>query len=154
MVLVLCQQLRQIGYEGAILLQTVESGSDSKVAGLDAGADDYIVKPYPPGRTVCPPQGAAASGLLALSRRLLQWGELQLNPRAFEVSYRDQPITLSPKEFNLLELFMRNPQRVFDNATLLERVWGFDETPGEETVRTHIKRLRQKLKRGGATSCD
>ncbi|MBE9138761.1 response regulator [Nodosilinea sp. LEGE 07088] len=145
----LCRQLRQGGYGGAILLQTVEADSDYKVAGLDAGADDYIVKPFS--------LEELSARIRALLRRpqgitdpILQWGKLQLDPSLCQVSYGDRPITLSPKEYNLLELFMRNPQRVFNNAMLLERIWGFDETPGEETVRTHIKRLRQKLKQAGA----
>jgi DNA-binding response OmpR family regulator/HPt (histidine-containing phosphotransfer) domain-containing protein len=145
----LCRQLRQIGYTGAILLQTVEADSDYKVAGLDAGADDYIVKPFS--------LEELSARIRALLRRpqematpVLQWNKLQLNPSTCEVFYEDNLISLSPKEYNLLELFMRNPQRVFNSNMLLERVWRFDETPGEETVRTHIKRLRQKLKRAGA----
>ena len=145
----LCRQLRQVGYSGAILLQTAEAESDYKVAGLDAGADDYIVKPFP--------LEELSARIRALLRRpqdmagpILQWGKIQINPSTCEVFYGDTPISLSPKEYNLLDLFMRNPQRVFSNTMLLERVWGSDETPGEETVRTHIKRLRQKLKRAGA----
>lgn len=145
----LCQQLRQGGYGGAILLQTVEADSDYKVAGLDAGADDYIVKPF-----LLEELSARIRALLrrpqGITNPVLQWGKLQLNPSICQVSYGDRPVTLSPKEYNLLELFLRNPQRVFNSAVLLERVWGFDETPGEETVRTHIKRLRQKLKQAGA----
>ena len=108
-----------------------------------------------PWKNCLPASGRCCVGLLALSRRCCSGESCQLNPRAFEVSYRDQPITLSPKEFNLLELFMRNPQRVFDNATLLERVWGFDENPRrKKPSETHIKRLRQKLKRGRSNLCD
>lgn len=145
----LCRQVRQVGYSGAILLQTTESDSDYKVAGLDAGADDYIVKPFS--------LNELSARIRALLRRpqtvtapVLQWGEIQLNPITCQVSYANQPVALSPKEYNLLELFMRNPQRVFNSTMLLEQVWRFDETPGDETVRTHIKRLRQKLKQVGA----
>lgn len=145
----LCRKLRQASYDGSILLLTAEGDSKQKVEGLDAGADDYVVKP-------CPTDELAAR-IRALLRRpreinspILQWGALQLDPGTCQVYFADQNISLSPKEYGLLELFLRNPQRVFSNAMLLERLWGFDEMPGEETIRSHIKRLRRKLKGSGA----
>jgi len=147
----LCQRLRQTGYEGAILLQTAEADSDRKVGGLDAGADDYVVKPYT--------LNELSARIRALLRRphpiadvTLHWGLLRLNTSTCIVTYNQQPVQLSPKEFNLLELLMRNPQWVFSSSVLLERVWLFDESPGEEAVRTLVKRLRQKLKQAGATA--
>jgi DNA-binding response OmpR family regulator/HPt (histidine-containing phosphotransfer) domain-containing protein len=146
----LCRRLRQAEYQGAILLLSALGGKADKVAGLDAGADDYVVKP-------CGVEELTAR-MRALLRRpqvltdaLLLWGDLQLDPATREVRYGDRWLNLSPKEYGLLELFLRNPQRIFSASLLLERLWGFEEVPGEETVRTHIKRLRQKLKRAGAT---
>ncbi|MGP1384546.1 MAG: response regulator [Thainema sp.] len=145
----LCRQLRDADYKGAILLLTAQDDAHSKVIGLDSGADDYVVKP-------CTTEELTAR-IRALLRRprettapILQWGTLQLNPSTCQITLADQEITLSPKEYGLLELFLRNPQRIFSNAMLLERLWGFDETPGDETIRTHIKRLRRKLKSAGA----
>ncbi len=145
----LCRRLRQADYQGAILLLSALGGKADKVAGLDAGADDYVVKP-------CGVEELTAR-MRALLRRpqvltdaLLLWGELQLDPATREVRYGSRLLDLSPKEYGLLELFLRNPQRIFSASLLLERLWGFEEVPGEETVRTHIKRLRQKLKRAGA----
>lgn len=145
----LCRQLRTVHYKGAILLLTAQDNAHSKVAGLDAGADDYVVKP-------CTTEELAAR-IRALLRRpheitnpILHWGALQLDPSTCQVSLDSKEITLSPKEYGLLELFLRNPQRIFSNAMLLERLWGFEETPGDETIRTHIKRLRRKLKSAGA----
>ena len=145
----LCRQLRQANYEGPILLLTAKGDSNYKIEGLDAGADDYVVKP-------CPTEELSAR-IRALLRRpreisspILQWGALQLDPRTCQVYYADNDISLSPKEYGLLELFLRNPQRVFSSTVLLERLWGFDEMPGEETIRSHIKRLRRKLKSAGA----
>jgi len=146
----LCRQLRQTHYKGFILLLTAEGDSHRKIIGLDAGADDYVVKP-------CLPEELSAR-IRALLRRprdlsstVLHWGRLHLDPSSCTVLYEGAELSLSPKEYSLLELFLRNPQRIFSSAALLERLWGFDETPGEETVRTHIKRLRQKLKRAGIT---
>ncbi|MGB3201928.1 MAG: response regulator, partial [Nodosilinea sp.] len=145
----LCQRLRQRGYAGPILLLTGRSSSTDKVRGLNAGADDYLVKPY----TLT----ELTARIRALLRRpptvkplSLGWGMLQLDPNAAQVTVANQPVTLSPKEYGLLELFLRYPDRIFSNTVLLERLWSADETPGEETIRTHIKRLRSKLKRAGS----
>lgn len=147
----LCRELRRDSYEGAIMLLTAQGDSRCKVSGLDAGADDYVVKP-------CSTEELSAR-IRALLRRprevaapVLQWGSLQLDPTTRQVNFAGQQIPLSPKEYSLLELFLRTPQRVFSSATLLERLWGFDEMPGEETIRTHIKRLRRKLKRAGVSN--
>lgn len=145
----LCRRLRQADYEGPVLLLTAKGDSTHKIEGLDAGADDYVVKP-------CPTEELSAR-IRALLRRprevtslILQWGALQLDPSTCQVMFGANEILLSPKEYGLLELFLRNPQRVFSSAALLERLWGFDEMPGEETIRSHIKRLRRKLKSAGA----
>ena len=145
----LCRQLRQADYDGPILLLTAKGDSSYKIEGLDAGADDYVVKP-------CPTEELSAR-IRALLRRpreiaspILQWGLLQLDPTTCQVYFANNNISLSPKEYGLLELFLRNPQRVFSSTALLERLWGFDEMPGEETIRSHIKRLRRKLKSAGA----
>lgn len=145
----LCQRLRQRGYAGPILLLTGRSSSTDKVRGLNAGADDYLVKPYT--------LAELTARIRALLRRpptvnvlSLRWGTLQLDPNAVQVTVANQPVTLSPKEYGLLELFLRYPDRMFSNTVLLERLWSADETPGEETIRTHIKRLRRKLKRAGS----
>lgn len=146
----LCQRLRQAQYAGAILLLTSKGDERFKVAGLDAGADDYVVKSCTPAELV-----ARLRALLRRPRDLMDtvlvWGDLQLDLNACQTTVSAEPLSLSPKEYGLLELFLRNPQRVFSNTMLLERLWTFEETPGEETVRTHIKRLRRKLKQVGVT---
>jgi DNA-binding response OmpR family regulator/HPt (histidine-containing phosphotransfer) domain-containing protein len=146
----LCQRLRQARYAGAILLLTSKGDERFKVAGLDAGADDYVVKSCSPGELV-----ARLRALLRRPRELMDtvlvWGTLHLDLNTCQVTVGDQALSLSPKEYGLLELFLRNPQRVFSSAVLLERLWTFEETPGEDTVRTHIKRLRRKLKKAGTT---
>lgn len=145
----LCQQLRQQGYNGPILLLTAKGTSTDKVLGLDAGADDYVVKP-------CTTEELGARIRALLRRRgtsgnpHLMWGDLCLDPNTCQVTYQDQLLSLSPKEYALLELFLRNPQRTLSSNAILEHLWGFDDSPGEETVRAHIKRLRRKLKDVGA----
>ncbi|MGB6014911.1 MAG: response regulator, partial [Nodosilinea sp.] len=146
----LCQRLRQTGYAGPILLLTGRSSSTDKVRGLNAGADDYLVKPY----TLV----ELTARIRALLRRpptvndsSLHWGSLQLDPNAGQVTVANRLVLLSPKEYGLLELFLRYPDRIFSNTVLLERLWSADEAPGEETIRTHIKRLRRKLKQAGSS---
>lgn len=145
----LCQRIRLQGHTVPILLLTAKDQSRDKVRGLDAGADDYLVKP-------CTLEEFCAR-IRALLRRgdrpevpTLEWGELHLDPNTCEVSYQQKPCPLSSKEHGLLELFLRNPRRVFSSGAILEHLWTFGETPGEETVRAHIKRLRRKLKAVGA----
>jgi DNA-binding response OmpR family regulator/HPt (histidine-containing phosphotransfer) domain-containing protein len=144
----LCQRLRQTGYKGAILLLTARSSSDDKVLGLNAGADDYLVKPYT--------LAELTARLRALRRRpqsmqslTLHWGAVQLDANASQVTVAGHPLALTPKEYGLLELFLRYPDRIFSNTVLLERLWSLEEAPGAETIRTHIKRLRHKLKQAG-----
>lgn len=80
---------------------------------------------------------------------MLEWGALQLNPSTCDVIYNNQPVTLTPTEYRLLELFMRNSTRVYSRSAILDHLWSFDEPPSEDTIRAHIKGLRQKLKSSG-----
>lgn len=145
----LCQRLRQHQYHKPILLLTAKGHSSDKVIGLDAGADDYVVKPCTI-EELCARIRALLRRQHTASTPVLEWGDLRLDPGTCEVTYQGQILALSPKEYGLLELFLRSPQRVFSSSIILEHLWGFDDAPGEETVRTHIKRLRRKLKTAGA----
>ncbi|MBD1920987.1 response regulator [Microcoleus sp. FACHB-831] len=145
----LCQRLRQSGYQMPILLLTGRDSSHDKVVGLDAGADDYVVKPFEPEELVARVRALLRRGS-STSLPVLEWGELRLDPTSCEVSYGTRPIQVTPKEYSLLELLLRNNRRVFSCGMILEHLWSYEETPGEEAVRTHIKGLRQKLKAAGA----
>jgi diguanylate cyclase (GGDEF)-like protein len=144
----LCRQMRQHGIKAPIILVTAQDSSTNKIIGLDAGADDYVTKPFDlqevtarirallrRGSTILPPQ--------------LQWENLRLDPNICEVTYLGTILRLTPKEYSLLELFLRNPQRVFSSGAIIDHLWSFEETPGEDTVRAHLKGLRQKLRAGG-----
>ncbi len=145
----LCRRVRAHGYQTPILLVTGRGSSHDKAIGLDAGADDYIVKPID--------QEELTARIRALLRRggtafqsVLEWGRLQLDPATREVNYAGQPLSLSPKEFSILEFFLRNGRRVFTYSVILDQLWAYEETPSEDSVRTHIKGLRQKFRRVGA----
>jgi DNA-binding response OmpR family regulator/HPt (histidine-containing phosphotransfer) domain-containing protein len=141
----LCQQIRSQGSAVPVLILTGQDDHHHKAIGLDAGADDYVVKPFDPEELL-----ARVRALLRRSGEVtptvLHWGNLQLDPSSCQVTYGDRPVTLTPKEYALTELFLRNPKRVFSCSAILDHLWAYEEAPGEEAVRTHIKGLRQKLK--------
>lgn len=144
----LCKYLRKAGNDTPIILMTARDCSTDKVAGLDAGADDYLVKPFEPEELL-----ARIRALLRRSEGLvspiLQWGDLRLDPQNSKVTCCHSLVAVTPKEYALLELFLRNPNRIFSPDTLLDRVWSFEDSPNVGSVRTHIKGLRRKLKKAG-----
>jgi DNA-binding response OmpR family regulator/HPt (histidine-containing phosphotransfer) domain-containing protein len=145
----LCRQIRDQGLQMPILLLTGQDNSHDKAIGLDAGADDYVVKPFDEEELVARVRALLRRGG-AITQPVLARGDLRLDPSSCEVTYGTTPISLTPKEYALLELFLRNSRRVFSCGMILEHLWSYEETPGEEAVRTHIKGLRQKLKAVGA----
>ncbi|PZV14610.1 MAG: protein RcaC [Leptolyngbya sp.] len=147
----LCQRFRAKGYDTPILLLTAQDARTVKVQGLDAGADDYVVKPFDPVELV--------ARIRALLRRsssnpfpLLSWGALLLNPSTCEVTYNGQPLVFTTKEYEFLELLLRDSQYVFSSDELIDRLWSSEDFPSEATVRSHLRRVRQKLTAAGAPS--
>lgn len=132
-----------------ILVLTGESAIAQKVICLDAGADDHVVKPIDLDELL-----ARIRALLrrAMGQRspLLQWGELQLDPSTYEVKFKQQIVSLTSKEYAVLELLLRHPQQVFSPAHLIDRIWAGDDSRTDATVRFYIQTLRQKLKQVGA----
>lgn len=144
----LCRRIRSHSLWTPIVIIADQGPMSEKTAGLDAGADDYLVKPFHPDEL--------SARIRALLRRnvpaavfCFDWGNLHLNPVSTEVRHCSDVLPLTPKEFALLELFLRHPQQVFSCSVILDRLWPYPEAPSEEAVRTHIKGLRQKLKAGG-----
>lgn len=145
----LCQRLRSENDTTPILLLTSESASTAKVSALDAGADDYVVKPVDTQELV-----ARIRALLRRSSNcplpIMTWGALFLNPSTCEVTYDGLPLTLTTKEYELLELLLRTSPNLLSVEEILDRLWSSDDFPSEATVRSHIRRLRQKLVEIGA----
>ena len=144
----ICRRLRSHGNRTPVLLLTAQDNNSSKVIGLDAGADDYVAKPYNLAELSARIRALLRRGSFALPP-VLEWGNLRLDPGICEVSYGDQQLHLTPKEYSLLELFLRNRHRVFSCSAILDHLWSFEEIPGEDTVRAHIKGLRMKLRAAG-----
>ncbi|MCA1992627.1 MAG: response regulator transcription factor [Coleofasciculus sp. S288] len=145
----LCQRMRSRGYYLPILMLTARDTSSDKITGLDAGADAYIVKPFNLQELLAQIRALLRRGS-AGSAPILQWGSLRLNPSTYEVSYDNRPLRLTPKEFTILELLLRNGRRVLSRAAMIEHGWSWQEPPEEQTVKSYIKSLRSKLRTAGA----
>ena len=145
-----CQRLRQHGLHTPVLLLTAKDTSTDKVIGLDAGADDYVVKPFDLQELMARIRALLRRGNSTLPP-MMEWGKLRLDPGTTEVVYGNQPLHLTPKEYQLIELFLRQGRRTLNRSTILEQLWTSEEPPGEETVKVHIRSLRQKLAAAGAT---
>jgi diguanylate cyclase (GGDEF)-like protein len=144
----LCQRLRSQGNQTPIILLTAKDTSTNKVMGLDAGADDYIAKPFDLQELLARIRALLRRGGSTLPP-LLEWRNLSLNPSTCEVTWETQPVHLTPKEYGLLELLLRSYNRIFSCGALIDHLWSFEEPPTEDTVRSHLKGLRMKLRAAG-----
>ena len=142
------RQLRSSGDRTPVLMLTAREGVADRVAGLDAGADDYLVKPF------------ALEELLARLRALLRrtggsgrdvlrFGDLELDQARHEVRRGGRPIELTRTEFLLLELFLLNPRQVLTRSVIFDRVWGFDFGPSSNSLEVYVGYLRRKTEAGG-----
>ena len=144
----LCKRLRTVGCTAYVLMLTARDTTGDKVIGLDAGADDYMIKPFE--------LDELAARIRAMSRRnpsvqqTVQYGKLQLDPVAHSIAYAGNILALTPKEHMILECFLKSPTQVFSRSMLLEKLWEFDQISGEDTIKTHITNLRRKLKTAGS----
>ncbi|HEY9786056.1 MAG TPA: response regulator transcription factor [Candidatus Obscuribacterales bacterium] len=141
----LCKSYRSAGGKSPVMLMTVKSTEEDKESGLDCGADDYLVKPFG--------LRELSARIRALLRRagdrqasnVLHCAEIELHPAARRVTRNGREIHLEPREFSLLEFFMRHPNQVFDADALIARVWNSDSLISPDSLRTYIKNLRRKL---------
>ncbi len=127
-----------------VIMVTALSDEDDRVTGLDAGADDYIVKPFSQRELLARIRAALRRGGVS-DDEVLKVGELKLDAASHQVTIGDAAIALSPTEYRLLEFFMRHPGRVYSRSQLLDSVWGGNVYVEERTVDVHIRRLRKAL---------
>ena len=128
-----------------ILMLTARGDEPDKIAGLDAGADDYITKPFSTQELLARIRAVLRRRPPEQAGERVQVGELVLDGETHRVSFREQPLKLGPTEFKLLNHLMHNPERVHSRAQLLDKVWGDHVFIEERTVDVHIKRLREAL---------
>lgn len=138
-----CHRLRAAGDWTPVLILTARSSIDDRVAGLDAGADDYLVKPFALAELL--------ARLRAMLRRqvggdseVLRFADLSLNLGTYTASRGDRSFHVTRTEFALLELFLRNPRQVLPRGLILERVWGFDDRSSSNSLEVYVGNLRRK----------
>ena len=133
-----------------ILMLTARGDEADKVSGLDAGADDYITKPFSTQELMARIRAVLRRRAPDKSEDIVSLGELALDAAAHRVSWKGRPLKLGPTEFKLLHFLMKHPERVHSRQQLLDRVWGDHVFIEERTVDVHVKRLREALGAGGA----
>ncbi|MFH1171286.1 MAG: response regulator transcription factor [bacterium] len=142
----ICREMRKAGLHHPILVLTARDKTSDRIEGLDSGADDYLVKPFSFEELL--------ARIRALLRRpnqtlgtVLRVGDLELHPETFTVWRAEKAISLSNKEFALLEYLMRNPERILSKDQIIQHVWDFDADILPNTVEAFIASLRQKVDR-------
>lgn len=143
------QKLRSEGVKTPVMMLTAKGQKDDRITGFNAGADDYLPKPFEPDELIC--------RVRAMMRRsedykptVLSAGDLSLNTSSGILECAGNTVRLSGKEFQLMEMFMRNPGIIFSTDRLMERIWGWDSDAGINVVWVHISNLRKKLKAIGS----
>jgi DNA-binding response OmpR family regulator len=149
--LAFCQNLRLQGHQMPIMILSETSATADRIAALEAGADDFVTQPIDLHELLVRIRTLLRRGKETVEE-VLTWEDLRFNCSTGEVTYHAQTLHLTPKEYRLLELFLRNPSKVFSRSALLDRIWNPGEFPSEQAVNTQIKGLRQKLKAVGIQS--
>lgn len=139
-----CRRIRKTSNVPIIML-TAKGQEDDRVHGLQIGADDYVTKPFSPRELVARIEAVLRRSGHAAPSELLQAGELHLDRKRRRVLVGGQEVELTPKEFDLLALFMQHRGEVLDREYLLEQVWGYEYIGGTRTLDVHVRRLRQKI---------
>lgn len=147
--LTVCQRLRAAG-DVPILILTARDAVPDRVKGLDAGADDYVVKPFSFDELLARIRALLRRRQPAAEREVLRFADLTLNPNTREVYRGNRRIELTAREFEILQLFMEHPRQVLTRNTLYDRIWSYDFGGESNIIEVYIRYLRTKLEEGGA----
>lgn len=139
----ICRRFRSLGHSTPIIMLTGKTGVDDRVTGLDSGADDYLVKPFHVVELLARIRALLRRPENTLSSNVIKVGALTVDMERRVAKKGDTELHLLPKEFQLLELFIRNPDRLFSTDDLIQRVWESNTEVGPYAVRSSVKRLRQ-----------
>jgi two-component system response regulator MprA len=144
-----CKRLRAAGNRIPVLMLTARDQVEDRVAGLDAGADDYVVKPFALEELLARVRALLRRSGAAPGEETLRFADLELDPVAHEVRRGGEPIELTRTEFSLLELCLRNPRQVLTRSVIFERVWGYDFGYASNSLDVYVGYLRRKTEAGG-----
>jgi two-component system response regulator MprA len=144
-----CRRLREAGDRTPVLMLTARDAVDDRVAGLDAGADDYLVKPFALRELLARVRALLRRTIDTEDRGVLRFADLVLDQSSYEGRRADRLLDLTRTEFLLLELLMRHPRQVLPRETILERVWGFDFATTSNSLDVYIGYLRRKTEANG-----
>lgn len=145
----LCRRMRKRGDRTPVLMLTARDAVSDRVAGLDAGADDYLVKPFALEELLARVRALLRRASPGADRRPLGFADLVLDPMSHEVSRAGRTIGLTRTEFLLLELFLRHPRQVLTRSVIFENVWGYDFGPRSNSLEVYMGYLRRKTEADG-----
>jgi DNA-binding response OmpR family regulator len=140
-----CRRLRKEGHKGAILMLTAKDTVQDRIEGLDAGADDYLVKPFEIGELLARLRALSRRNYAPILEEVIEIDGLVLNRMSHEVRLGRAEVRLSPREFQLLDLLVQNKGQVLPREVILERIWGFDSEVALKTIDATVKLIRKKL---------
>jgi len=140
-----CRQLRAAGFTEPVLMLTARDAIPDRVAGLDAGADDYLVKPFDFDELL------ARLATRAETKGPLRFADLELDPVTRRCTRAGRPIHLTTREFDILELFMRHPNQVLTRDLIYDRIWSYDFAGESNIIDVYVRYLRAKTEEGGGT---
>lgn len=144
-----CKRLRKEGYSGAILMLTAKDSVEDRITGLDAGADDYLVKPFEIDELLARLRALSRRNFAPIIEEEMHVQDLVLNRTSQIVVCGEEKIQLSPREFQLLDLLIQNKGQVLPREVILDRIWGIDADVSIKTIDATVKLLRKKLEKIG-----
>jgi DNA-binding response OmpR family regulator len=140
-----CAKLRKIGYQGAILMLTAKDALQDRVEGLDAGADDYLVKPFEMDELLARLRALMRRNFVSLQDDIVRFGDLELQRMSQIVMLGGRDVQLSPREFQVLDLLLQNKGRTLTREIILDKIWGLDADVNLKAIDAIVKLIRKKL---------
>src|SRR5215216_3837038 len=144
-----CRRLRADGIWTPVLMLTARDAVEDRIAGLDRGADDYLVKPFAFDELLARLRALLRRGQPQSPDERLRYADVEMSPETREAWRGGESLSLTAREFDLLEFFLRHPRRVLTRARILEQVWGYDYLGGSNVIDVYVRVLREKLEVGG-----
>jgi two-component system response regulator MprA len=144
-----CRQLRMAGCDEPVLMLTAKDAISDRVAGLDAGADDYLVKPFAFDELMARVRALLRRAAPPDANAPLQFADLELDPTTRQARRGEREIELTAKEYDVLELFMHHPRQVLTRDIIYDRIWGYDFGGESNIIEVYVRYLRAKLEAGG-----